>query len=213
MVSLSDSSPSHALFEHDHTINMSDNRYNTPTEGTTDWHVPLNENFDKLNTDVEIRDADANKSNYSPTSGAKFFATDTGAIYQGDGTAWNLIGSVTRSGFAGSSHYVNYGSGLSDEEIAKFYLESSEELEVYRIAAPIKGVTEGTTDSNVRLTVYEEGPDGTKLVEVDGNDMMSTKTASSAPWVAGKSPITVNLTTGSSSVDMAPGVWVGIRRS
>ena len=192
---------------------MSDNRYNTPAEGTTNWHTPLNENFEKLDRDVEFRDADANKNNYSPKSGAKFFATDTGAIYQGDGSTWNLVGSVTRSGFAGSSHYVNYGKELSDEEIAKFYLEPSEKLEVYRIAAPIKGVTEGTADSSVRLTVYEEGPSGTKLVEVNGNEMLSTETASSAPWVAEASPITVNITTDSSTVDMAPGVWFGIRRS
>jgi len=33
-------------------------RYNTPAEGTLDWHVPLNENFSKLDKHVEVRDAE-----------------------------------------------------------------------------------------------------------------------------------------------------------
>jgi len=75
---------------------MTDNHgYNTPSEGTLDWHVPLNENFERLDTEVEIRDADANRSNYTPTDGAKFLATDTGTVYLGDGTDWQRIGSLT----------------------------------------------------------------------------------------------------------------------
>ena len=195
------------------SINMSNNRYNTPTEGSSDWHLPLNENFERLETDVEIRDLDANKADYSPTNGAKFFATDTGKIYSGDGSSWTLVGSISRSCFAGSTHYVNYAGELSDEEIAKIYLEPDETLEVFRIADPMKGTSEGTTDSNVKLTVYEGGPSGTKLVEVDGNDQLSARTATSAPWVASTSPVTVNITTGASAVDMAPGVWMAIRQA
>lgn len=62
--------------------------YNTPEKGTTDWHIPLNENFSRIDTDVEIRDADANRSEYEPRSGAKFFATDTERVYLGTGTEW-----------------------------------------------------------------------------------------------------------------------------
>ena len=36
---------------------MSD-RYTTPNEGTLDWHVPLNENFEQLDRDVELRDVE-----------------------------------------------------------------------------------------------------------------------------------------------------------
>lgn len=63
-------------------------RYNTPSKGTTDWHIPLNENFSALERDVEIRDAEANLGNYTPRSGAKFFSTDTGRQYVGDGQNW-----------------------------------------------------------------------------------------------------------------------------
>lgn len=62
--------------------------YNVPDEGATDWHRPLNENFRQYDTDIEIRDTAANLSNYQPTDGAKFLATDTGLIYLGDGTEW-----------------------------------------------------------------------------------------------------------------------------
>jgi len=64
------------------------NRYTTPESGTLDWHVPLNENFELLDTDVEIRDKEENIAEYSPDAGAKFFATDTGRRYVGDGSTW-----------------------------------------------------------------------------------------------------------------------------
>jgi hypothetical protein len=69
-------------------------RYNTPAEGSLDWHVPLNENFDRLATDVEFRDAESNRDQYQPTEGAKFLATDTGAVYTGDGSQWNYLGDI-----------------------------------------------------------------------------------------------------------------------
>ncbi|ELZ80494.1 hypothetical protein [Haloferax larsenii] len=71
-------------------------RYNTPDAGTLNWHVPLNENFKNLGTDVEIRDDDANKSNYDPAVGAKFFANDTKKVYLGDGSQWNYIGDIAK---------------------------------------------------------------------------------------------------------------------
>jgi len=76
---------------------MTDNHdYTTPSEGTTNWDVPLNDNFRAIDTDVEIRDTDANKSNYQPKTGAKFMATDTGTIYLGDGSKWQSIGTLAR---------------------------------------------------------------------------------------------------------------------
>jgi len=65
--------------------------YRRPSSGTTDWHIPLNENFTNLDRDVEIRDTDENRTNYQPKIGAKFFATDTEAVYLGDGTRWNHL--------------------------------------------------------------------------------------------------------------------------
>lgn len=80
-------------------------RYNRPAEGTTDWHIPLNENFQQLETDVEIRDIAANLGTYAPAENAKFLATDTGAVYLGDGTQWHRLGEIVpeESGSGGGS--------------------------------------------------------------------------------------------------------------
>lgn len=74
---------------------MTDNHeYNTPQRGATDWHVPLNENFEKLETDVEVRGPEADRDDYEPVAGAKFLATDTGAVYLGDGSQWLPVAST-----------------------------------------------------------------------------------------------------------------------
>ena len=65
--------------------------YQTPSKGTENWHTPLNSNFDNLDRDVEIRDADENKSQYEPKDGAKFVATDTKNVYLGDGSQWQKL--------------------------------------------------------------------------------------------------------------------------
>ncbi|SHG75167.1 hypothetical protein SAMN05443636_0971 [Halobaculum gomorrense] len=71
---------------------MTDNHsYNTPAKGATDWHAPLNDNFERLDGDVEVRDREANRGDYLAKAGAKFFATDTGATYIGDGSNWNRL--------------------------------------------------------------------------------------------------------------------------
>lgn len=82
--------------------------YNTPAEGTTDWHVPLNENFERLDTDVTVWDADAQRTAYPAKDGAHFVAEDTGAVYRGEGGGWTRIGSIADhdgSGSSGSAYY------------------------------------------------------------------------------------------------------------
>jgi hypothetical protein len=69
-------------------------RYNTPEQGTLDWHNPLNENFNKLDRHVEIRDLRTNLDTYDPKQGSKFLATDTGDVFLGDGSQWDQIGTV-----------------------------------------------------------------------------------------------------------------------
>lgn len=192
---------------------MSNNRYNTPDEGTLDWHIPLNENFEKLDRDVEIRDAEANLGEYTPTIGAKFLATDSGAIYTSDGSSWNLVGYATRAGGGGLGHYVNYADGLADEEINRFVFDSSEVLEVVRASVPMKGVAEEETEPDVTLRVYEGGTDGTVLLELDGNGFKSAASDSGAPWVADTAPVTVTISNSTgSAVDVVPKVWAHIRR-
>lgn len=76
--------------------------FTTPKQGTQDWHIPINENFQKLNTAVEIRDADSNRGNYEPRDGGKFLATDTGRVYIGNGSKWNFLGTIGSGSGSGS---------------------------------------------------------------------------------------------------------------
>lgn len=191
---------------------MANHGYNIPSEGTIDWHVPLNENFRQLERDIEIRDVEANRSDYQPDMGAKFLATDSGTIYVGDGSSWNLVGYVTRAGGGDFGHYVNYGADLSDEPINTFFFDSEERLEVVRASAPVKGLSQGSTNDDVTLRVYEGGVGGSVLLELAGNEYVSV-TDSSGPWVANESPVVVTISNGGSeSVDVVPKVWANIRR-
>lgn len=68
--------------------------YNVPEEGTKDWHLPLNENFEQYDTDIEVRDTSGNRGDYEPKAGAKFFALDTGTVFVGDGNDWIEVDST-----------------------------------------------------------------------------------------------------------------------
>lgn len=78
----------------------SNHGYRRPSPGTANWHVPLNENFGRIDTHVEVRDEGANREDYEPKQGAKFLATDTGTVYVGDGDRWQMIGSLAATATA-----------------------------------------------------------------------------------------------------------------
>ncbi|MDT3435765.1 hypothetical protein [Haloarcula sp. 1CSR25-25] len=75
-------------------------KYQRPDRGTQDWHVPLNENFARIDTDVEIKDTAENLDDYEPKAGARFLATDSRRIFMGDGEQWQAFGSVAGSASA-----------------------------------------------------------------------------------------------------------------
>ncbi len=58
-------------------------------EGTWGEDVMNNDMTDKLEKKLVARDTESNKGNYTPYSNAIFIATDTGAVFDGDGTSWN----------------------------------------------------------------------------------------------------------------------------
>ena len=79
----------------DATTTMTTNHgYNEPERGATNWDVPLNENFERLDTAVEIRDTESNRDSYEPKQGAKFLATDSKKAYLGDGSQWNYFATL-----------------------------------------------------------------------------------------------------------------------
>ena len=89
---------------------MTDNhQYETPAAGTLDWDEPLNRNFERIDTDVEVRDTDASRANYVPKAGAKFLATDTGTVYLGDGSVWTQLGTIGAGGGDGVTSLLLQG--------------------------------------------------------------------------------------------------------
>ena len=66
--------------------------YTVPTTGDGDYDSTFDTYFTDVDSDIPIKDTDANKSNYTPKDGATFIATDTGAVYNGDGSTWTLVG-------------------------------------------------------------------------------------------------------------------------
>lgn len=89
--------------------------YNIPEQGASNWHVPINDNFETLDTEVEIRDYASNRENYAPKRGAKFLAVDSGAVHIGDGSSWTRIGTIgdRKGGDASPSVYVDPSKGHS----------------------------------------------------------------------------------------------------
>ena len=103
---------------------MTDNHdLNTPAKGATDWHIPLNDNFERLDTDVEVRDRESNRGDYTPKAGAKFFATDTGATFVGDGGTWNRL-AATGSDPAFDSVQVSKPPARSEDVVRKTDLDA-----------------------------------------------------------------------------------------
>lgn len=71
--------------------------YNTPSKGTQNWDEPLNQNFEDIDRDVEIRAPEDSLSEYPPKINSKFFATDTGQVYVGEGSEWARIETTGQS--------------------------------------------------------------------------------------------------------------------
>lgn len=69
--------------------------YATPEAGQSDWHVPINENFEAIDRDVPVVDTEQAKADYDAVDGTLFIAMDTGAVYVGDGAEWNSLGTLS----------------------------------------------------------------------------------------------------------------------
>lgn len=67
--------------------------WDVPEEGDTDYETTFSTFFEQIDRDVSITDLEADRTNYEPKSNAKFLASDTGAVYIGDGSSWNKISS------------------------------------------------------------------------------------------------------------------------
>ena len=74
------------------TPNMTENHnYRATTRHAADWRTVFNEDIDRLDTDIEIRDIESNLDSYSPKRGAKFLALDTENEFVGEGDRWRAL--------------------------------------------------------------------------------------------------------------------------
>lgn len=81
---------------------------------TTTEYV-LSQLIDSIDTEIEIRDTDSNKSEYEPKDGAIFRATDIGAVYIGDGTSWNLVNAKFENLLATEADFDEVSGLLTDD--------------------------------------------------------------------------------------------------
>jgi hypothetical protein len=84
-------------------------KYNRPKKGEEDWHNPLNENFNDIDADVELRDfggPNEGSNDYEPVENAKYFDMESGRVYIGfpatTGFEWAPAFMVTAHGNEGS---------------------------------------------------------------------------------------------------------------
>lgn len=132
--------------------------YNTPAAGTTDWHFPLNENFNSIDADIEVRDTNDARGEYDPIAGAKFLATDTGDVYVGDGSAWNRLGSVADS--SNDVITVDTNSNVAD------IIESASPGDIIRLQPGTHKASRSITVATADMTVLV--PAGAVLKAPDG---------------------------------------------
>lgn len=148
---------------------MSNHRYATPEEGSLDWHVPLNENFEKLDQDIAIRDEASNRSTYTPAKDAVFHALDTGDWYVGDGSSWNKRNPPTEQSTSNGGTYdrvVAPGDDLAGVldaagpneaiyvetgtyQLSDHWIDVSDGVSIH--GAPNATITPGSTDLGRRL--------------------------------------------------------------
>jgi hypothetical protein len=113
-------------------------RYNQPQEGTTDWHVPLNENFADLGVEV-MNEVDTSADLPDPTGAVsskgvsrKYLVRETETIYRDAGDRWEPIkGPVGTPGkfsirLDGSANPNDPRSGLADQITSALNEEKSQ---------------------------------------------------------------------------------------
>lgn len=168
---------------------MTDNHdYQTPSKGTNDWHIPINENFAALDSDVEIRDAAQNRSEYEPKQGAKFLATDSGERFIGDGSEWTKLPYPSTNDGSGTSETNEGDRPLATSGAVGVTVDAGGGGDYESIQAAINNevpwlvqhpidikVTGGTYDEDVLLPPYmsnwaEQSDRGERIpIQITGN--------------------------------------------
>jgi len=74
---------------HDSTTYTTHHDFEKPAHESEDWHIPLNDNYDTLDTKLIIRDTMASRPS-SPSDDVLFLATDDDVLqrYETDTSTW-----------------------------------------------------------------------------------------------------------------------------
>jgi hypothetical protein len=127
--------------------------YHTPAEGEQDWHIPLNENFQSLDRDIQVWTTQDAKSDYEPAEGARLLTVDTGMVYQGTGDGWDPM----------------YGVGMHDPEAGEFMFSEHVTIEGDIEASGTKNFVQAVeTDTGPREVVYTATESPTPRTETSG---------------------------------------------
>lgn len=144
----------------DETNNHGLNMY---TAGETGWTHSTD--MAHIEERLPVSDEEINRSNYEPYEGTLFLSTDTGAIYEGDGTSWTEVdwdmGSVSVNGNAVatqtwvSSNFTDYTfseshddlTGVSSDDHHSRYTDAEAEAAVTTFSGSYSDLT-GRTHGN-----------------------------------------------------------------
>lgn len=160
--------------------------YAVPTQGTVDWHVPLNDNFAALDRDVPVWDSEANRDDYAPVDGSHFVATDTGVVYEGDGSTWTEIGTI---GSSGPTLYSQASAPSNPAPDDVWFDQRTGVLQYYDGSdwvAPSSG-SDGSSGSDRVTSDVHVSMDGTNVMDADAFGSPYTVVERNASMAAGES--------------------------
>jgi hypothetical protein len=123
--------------------------YNRPEEGTRDWHVKLNENFEALDRHVETWATSDELDGLDPEDGERLLAIDTGVVYEGNGDSWT----------------PQYAVGIYDEADGEFTFNIEGNLEASGTKHFVQAVD---TEGGPREVVYTSTEAPTPRTEASG---------------------------------------------
>ena len=155
--------------------------WTVPTEGDDEYEITFDQFFTDLDSDVEIRDEEQFLDGYDAELGAKFFATDTGVVYIGDGNQWNELPLRTHNnrhedGGADEIDVTGLSGTLQDPQ--EPITESVEDI-VGALLLANGAITVSYDDANGKLTV---GIDEAALSFFDGTDLTANVDATTATF-------------------------------
>lgn len=98
--------------------------FERPPDHEPNWGESLRNNWSDADDRIIIRDVESDVDNYTPKDGATFIATDTGAVYDGNGNQWILadrtvksIKATSQATVDGKTRHLNSGTHIGSTTV------------------------------------------------------------------------------------------------